>query len=221
MKKFTALLCTPLLVLFFLCACGTDKTGDGTEKISETQNIFIGGGCEISEVFLYSGAFVENGSDEYIENVLALKIKNCSEKALNLLDFSISTNCGEFSFSAVTLFAGAELCVLEKNAAVLSQIPEITGVSLINAAPFENTPSLNSEKLEITLLTGAVNVRNISGEQLNNIYVYYKNILNGELFGGICYRLSVGSLAPGELRQLSVSRSGTDKIKAVFTSFEQ
>ena len=61
----------------------------------------------------------------------------------------------------------------------------------------------HEDKLKIQVLNGAINVTNISGEDIEeNIMVYYKNKEDGAFLGGIAYRISLeGGIKSGEVRQ--------------------
>jgi len=74
----------------------------------------------------------------------------------------------------------------------------------VNVAGFDKELTRCEDRLEIQLLDGGMNIRNISKENITgDVVVCYKNVANGVYHGGIAYRIRLeGGLKVGELRQL-------------------
>ncbi len=52
---------------------------------------------------------------------------------------------------------------------------------------------------ELSASGGVLGVKNISGKQVGNVYVYYKSTDSNGLFGGITYRIKLGDMPSGKL----------------------
>ena len=82
----------------------------------------------------------------------------------------------------------------------------------------ETEPSLLQDHLKIQSLDGAMNITNISGEDITgDIVIYYKNAAADLLYGGITYRITVrGGLKKDEVRQISVSHLSAVGSRVMF-----
>ena len=80
---------------------------------------------------------------------------------------------------------------------------EYSSVIVENAAVFRQELSVCADKILLQVLDGAVNVKNISGEDIDgDIIVYYKNYSSGIYYGGITYMIRIqGGLKANEVRQ--------------------
>ena len=178
---------------------------------------------EIISVEAYTGPFVEDGSDEPVENVMMITVKNNSQQTLQYAEavLTFGSTAAQFAFS--TLRPGEVMSVLEKNRL------EYQGETVPDSCQFENViyfaeePDLCSDKIQISGLDGAFNVRNISGEDLSgNIAIYYKNKQEQGYFGGITYRVVIqGGMAKDEIRQLVVNHFKADQSQIVFADYTE
>ena len=87
-------------------------------------------------------------------------------------------------------------------------------------AAFDTEPGMNADALEITTQDTAITVKNISGKDMGQVYVYYK-VAYGELYlGGITYRVSVNGLAAGQSSTCYAGHYSTEYSKLMFATYE-
>ena len=234
-KKIICLLVFLLFVLFCFGSCKdhTDQNGETTDAdVSSDMNITTArsadpvpagdfeliDGVYVTKIFSYSGAYFEDGSNDACEGVCAVCLYNASPVHYQYLRFTLKTTDGEFTFSATTLFAGSSVTVLSENKEAYKSDLLLSSQSL-SAAPFSETPSVHLDSLQITYTDGFINVKNLTDQKLENVYVYYKNTDENGYLGGITYRTSFGELEAGEVRQGSAQNMHKDSCKVVFATY--
>ena len=180
----------------------------------------LGSGVEITDFLSYTGAFMEDRTDEVVSDVLAIKVTNSGEEYIQTMDITLTAGETRAEFSLSTLFPGETVVVLEKNRMSYSSAPDFRQVQTSAVALFAEHPGMCQDKLEIQCLNGVINVTNISGEDLTgDILVYYKNYVDGLYFGGITYRLRIqGGLKAGEIRQGTAAHFNPDNSTVVFVT---
>ena len=188
----------------------TDATGAASPLLTD--------GVYISEIFPYTGAYVEDGSNAPCENVCAVVIKNDSAVHYQYLKFTLETAGGAYTFAASTLFSGAQMTVLCENAAAYTD-DTLLSLRADALAPFAETPSVHTETLQITYTDGFINVKNLTDAPLTDVYVYYKNTDENGYLGGITYRVPFGDVAAGEVKQASASNMRRETGRVVFTTY--
>lgn len=187
----------------------------------EVQDIFdLGSDVKITGLISYTGAFMEDRSDEVVSDVLAILVTNFGDEYIQTMDITLSAGEMQAEFSLSTLFPGETVVVLEKNRMSYSTAPEFEQVQTGNVALFDGHPGMCHDKLEIHCLDGIINITNISGQDISDdILVYYKNYVSGMYYGGITYRLRVaGGLKDGEIRQGTAAHFNPDNSTVVFVT---
>lgn len=199
-------------MLLTLTACGDDpKKPDPTNQTDQTQptavtetpdeNIlqtgFLGSNLYITDIGKYTGVYMEDGSDEFVEDVLMLVLKNDGDNALQLARINLQYSDFTANFEVTNLPAGQSVVLLEKNrhAYVAESYSRATAE---NVSFFQEPMSLKEDMVEITGTKGAIMVENLTDEPLGEVYIYYKNSAVDLLYGGITYRARVEpGLKPG------------------------
>lgn len=201
-----------------------DKPGQDETTVSSQLSLpyTLSNGCEIAQLKSYSGPFVEDGSDEEKENVFAVVIKNTTGKHIQYMTLRLTVGGKEYLFELTTLFDNSAVTVLERTGAAYTK-DKIDRVELTRSVEFSSSPTVHPNELEITVMNGLMNVKNISGEDISgNTYIYYKLTDGDDWFGGITYRASVnGGLKNGEIRQIPANHFKKDACKVVFTEYGQ
>ena len=198
---------------------GTD--GSDTQGQSPVQDICdLGSNVRITGFLPYTGAFMEDRTDEVVTDVLAIQVTNSGEDFIQTMDITLSAGETQAQFSLSTLFPGETVVVLEKNRMAYSTAPEFEQVQTSAVALFEEHPGMCQDKLEIQCLDGVINVTNISDEDITeDVLIYYKNYVSGIYYGGITYRLRIeGGLKAGEIRQGSAAHFNPDNSTVVFVT---
>ncbi|MGN1443826.1 MAG: hypothetical protein ACI4XE_08250 [Acutalibacteraceae bacterium] len=202
----------------------TVSTSTDTTAVSSQLKLpyTLSNGCEIAEIKSYSGPFVEDGSDVEKTDVFALVIKNTTGKHFQYMTVNIQIGGNDYNFKLTTLFDNSAVTVLESTGAPYND-QKIDTVTLTQSVEFSSDPTVHPKELEITVMDGLMNVKNISGKDItSDIYVYYKLTDGDDWFGGITYRANVGGgLKNGELRQIPANHFKKESCKVVFTEYEQ
>ena len=169
-----------------------DGLGDGGFAIPgyecEKTELGMGEDLYVIAVGRYAGAYVEDGSDEDVENVLAVVLENRGDSDVQLARFSLEAEEKAYSFEAVTVPAGSKTLVMEKTAAPWEKM-ESMNAELQTCAYFQTEMSLYPEQFEITTSEQEIAIKNIGDTVPSGVHVYYKNRINDMYLGGITYRV--------------------------------
>ena len=219
LKVLALLLCLTIL----LCACkGKNKpteteapTTEASETTLPTETLEIltteapTEPPEILEILQYgafSGAYVEDGSDEAVENIACILVTNHSEGYIDygVLHAQFGDTVGEFILTGIP--AGGTAWVMESNRLSLSGDEDYSYVD--QTISQIRTESMIDHRAEVTFSKGAIEVKNVSTETLPGVKVYYKQLHNdGNFLGGITYTLSTGELPAGQSTTLLSAHS--------------
>ena len=228
MKKLACLFGVLFTLTVLACACTHKKPDPAvTSEPTETQatSVDLPGlpelteGVFISELFSYSGVYVEDGGGDACEGICAVRLTNVSDVSYQYLRFALKTTGGDCMFSATTLLPGADMTVLCEEKTPFSD-GNILSAELLNAAVFASPPSVHDDVLRVTYTDGFISVKNLSDATLSNLYVYYKDTDDAGYLGGITYRASFGSLEPGQIRQTGAPHMRRDTCVVVFVTYD-
>ncbi len=187
-------------------------TPDGAYLLTE--------GIYITEIFSFTGEFVEDGSFENKTGILACRILNTTSSHYQLIDFTLNIGGADYSFNCTTLFAGSELTLLERNGSAYPSDLTLSSSAVNTVAEFNETPSVHLDLFEITYTDGIINVKNITDRDYENVYVYYKPVNeNGDFIGGITFRVNAGTVPAGKIVQCRAARFNQNGSKIVFVTF--
>ena len=193
-----------------------------TEEASNSAIAVLQDGIEVLSIGSYTGLYMEDGSDEVLSGILMMKVTNTGSTPIQYAQITMTVGEETAEFTLSTLNPGATMVVLEQNrmaydSAVDYASAEITGK---NVALFREEMTLHEDKLEIQILDGAINVKNISGMDIDgNVVIYYKNVAAGVYYGGITYRITLeGGLKADEVRQLMASHFSDTGSEIMFVT---
>lgn len=194
----------------------------GREKKDKNENS-LGNGIYIEASEPYTGIFWEDGSDSEVEDVWSLKVVNSSDKDIQYLSIHAATEEAEGDFEITTLPAGGEVVVLENSAAAYPQDADNARYESVNLAFFQEELSILPDSLTLYGQDNWIKAENISGENIDkDIYVYYKNIKDGVLQGGITYRaVFPGGIPAGESAEQEVVHYMKDTSQVMYVTYEQ
>lgn len=199
----------------------TDVDDTNTSGQNNKQDVYdLGSGVIITDFISYTGAFMEDRTDEVVTDVLAIQVTNFGEEYIQTMDIILTAGDTQAQFSLSTLFPGETVVVLEMNRMAYSTAPEFEQLRTGNVALFDGHPGMFEDKLEFQCLNGVINVTNISDEDITgDILIYYKNYVSGVYYGGITYRLRIeGGLKAGEIRQGTAAHFNPDNSAIVFVT---
>lgn len=176
----------------------------------------------------YSGAYLEDGSDEEVSDVMMMVITNTGEEALQYAEITLSNveNDGEdMLFKISTLGPGESVMVLEAERRTYPEdhIEEYTEASAANVVFFSEGMQLYEDQLKIQSLDGGCNITNISKEDIKgDLVIYFKNYGEEMLYGGITYRGRIeGGLKAGEIRQIMSEHFSETGTKVMFITIAE
>lgn len=202
MKKVLILLF--LVPALLLCGCNdADSPAPSQSPTVESvpvpeENQHVGNDISLLSIDRYAGAFVEDGTDEIVSDIMAITVRNDGGKTVQYAHIVVTIDGKAYEFDLSTLPVGAKAQVLELNRAAMPASVEGFLCDVSVCAFFDEEPSMHGELFEIGTADTAITVTNVSDSDLSGIYVYYK-ISYGELYmGGITYRVGVESLKAGE-----------------------
>lgn len=215
-----AIIC--ILVIAILCL-RQDKPSEQKEETQENASVQVeamtetsinlGSGLRITDVGKYTGIYMEDGSDELVSGIMMITVKNEGEDAIQYAEITMPVGDKEAFFSLSTLTPGSTMILLEQNRMEYTA-GEYTTALAENVVIFQEPLRLCEDKLKIQILDGALNVSNISGEDMDgDITIYYKNSAADAFYGGITYRVRIeDGLKKDEIRQVMaghLSESGS------------
>ena len=177
---------------------------------------------EISSIGQYSGKFLEDGSDTDKENILAIVVKNTSDKVIDYgeITMKISGKSGTLKFKVTNLKPGAAALVMESSGEVEFNTQDRYIYVGSNSNTIKST-SLKEDEVAITTKGNKITVENLTDKNINKVYVYYKTVSPGNCYlGGVTYRLKLQNVRSGksvsaESRHFSNLSSEIIKVETV------
>ena len=145
---------------------------------------------DILSIGQYEGKFVEDGSDDKKDNVLAIVVKNTSDKTISSGEIKLRKigTSKSIKFIFTNLKAGSSALVMESTGEV-NFSGEDKYVYISSSVNTEESTSLMEDKIEVTTKDKNITVKNLTNKNQNTVYVYYKIVTDGNCYlGGITYR---------------------------------
>ena len=216
------------LVLIILFVGGCTKNPQNGDNGSETVvfhgkefPLALSEDIVIENAFLYNGEFPEDGSFSKAEDVFALKVKNTSDKDIQLVRIYVETDQSEYFFEITTLPAGRVLTVFEKSAQSITESEKIAEIKEKNKVFFENKLSLHTSEFKIATMDKVLNIENISETDFSSdVYVYFKRVdANGDYFGGITFRSNAGKIKSNEFKQIPAPHFIKENSEVLFVDY--
>lgn len=225
--SFALILVAAIVAMFLI---GKDRLAHDPQETQNNLNVQVqpihketydmGDDLELLSVGKFAGIYMEDGSNEVLSNILMIQVANNSKKDLQLCKFRLEYSKFTAEFEATNIPAGQSVVLLEKNRR--SYVDEkFQSASVRNVVFFQENMTNIPEKIEISGLKGALNVKNISGADIDkDIYIYYKYTSGKDLYGGITFRTKVqDGLKAGELKQTMTSHFNPDTCVIVDVDF--
>lgn len=211
-----------VIILILIVIEKNDQNNTNDNIVEQGGEISLDKNIVITSIEPYSGSFMEDGSDEDVENILMITVKNDGMQTLQYAEATLVFGDITAKFAFSTLKPGESMVVLEKNRLEYPD-KELTEHQIQNVVYFEENLNLCEDKFEISAMDGAFNVKNISGEDLSgNIAIYYKNKQDNIYYGGITYRVVIeGGIEKDGIRQVVTEHFKTDKSEVMFVSYTE
>ncbi len=154
---------------------------------------------EVISIGSYTGPYVESGTTEEVEDVLAIVVKNTSDKVISYssvtVEYAEGTAC---SFSPTNIPANQSALVFTN----IETVPYEDVTSFVRTDSMEvlseKLPMLE-DKVGVDFKDGQFIVTNMTNEKLGDVYIRYKTISDGNAYlGGITYSVVINNVEPYE-----------------------
>ena len=210
-KIYIIVVMAVVLLLGLFAILNKDKKEDNNILIDLGYNIAV------TSMGAYSGQYYENGTNEIVEDILAIKVVNNGESTVQYCEILLSGGNETASFSLSTLKPNESVVVLESDKKGHNVGIYNNGYAH-NVAFFKEEPALLKDTFKIEELNGFLNVKNISDKDItSDVYVYYKNYIDNTYYGGITYRAKIdGGIKAGELKQIVAGHYSPKYSKIMF-----
>ena len=233
---FLAVVLLALVLLWWGLSLSEEQSQETTPAVTEPAQIADGitanitgirdvavtldHGIEIINIGAYTGAYVEDGSDEVVSGILMLIVKNNGEEAIEYAQIALPTDNGTAQFNASTLLPGATMVLLEQNRMAYTGQEQADQAVAEAVAVFKQPVGMHEDQLQLQVLDGAINVTNISGADITgDILIYYKNAAADLYYGGITYRVRIeGGMKAGEIKQIMASHFTASGSQIMFVA---
>lgn len=167
----------------------------------------------------FSGQYVEDGSDEPVENVAAILVSNTSAEFLDLANFTYIIDGKTATFVASGLPPGGTAWLMESSRMTIGEDAVFTYVDCV--CSFRVKYIDTTDKLSVYEDGHNLAVKNESGETLKDVYLYYKVYhSDGNFLGGITYRVGFGDLEPGATAESIAGHYAAENSRIVRISWE-
>ena len=177
---------------------GVAGTGEETVKQPWTTLNDADYGIEIRTLAAgYDGAFLEDGSDDEVKNVLALLFKNTSDKDIQYAEYAFAVDGKPISFKVSDLPAGQTCVVLEASRHQRNTNEVLELISRV-VAPVEMLPG-SDKVLPVINEDNTITIMNLTQEELPVVRVFYKYFYEDEntFVGGITYTATATQVPAG------------------------
>ena len=169
----------------------TTDTSDVVEEPAKPWTTLTDGDYDITVNTLatgYDGAFLEDGTDEEVKNVLALQFVNNSDQDIQYAEYVFGVGVTPFSFKISDLPAGQSCVVLEAMRHKYDKKEVLTLVSRV-VAQVDSLPSASDQVLLVDNSDNTITIMNLTDQELPVVRVFYKYFYEdvNTFVGGITY----------------------------------
>lgn len=199
---------------------GTSEGEAETPEETEQGPILLQDGLQIIRMGSYAGMYMEDGSNEIVSDVMMLILENAGTQDLQLARINVVYADYTAEFEVTNLPVGEKVVLLELNRKSWQEGYE--RVEAENVVFFQQPMDLRDGMLELNGSEGSIEVKNISGEDIDGvIYIYYKNSASDLLYGGITYRAKVEGLSAGESQRVMTGHYSPDSCRLLMAEWSE
>lgn len=191
------------------------SSGDGSianysntgQKVSSNYKI-PDGDLKIQRVKGYTGIYIEDGSDKEIKNVVAIQVKNTSNKPIEYAQIQLYNGDNKLLFDVSTLPANSSAVVMEKNKTKFDSSKGVTygGTAIAYFDKLEKSSDVKCSKVD----NNGIKVTNKSKKDIPCVRVFYKFKSDGNYIGGITYTAKIEDLKAGKSQTVYPSHFVSD-----------
>lgn len=183
----------------------------------------MGDGLRLAAVGTYTGEFMEDGSNDPVENVLALVIENTGVDLIEYAELSTTFDNSNATFQFTAIPAGGYVLVLESNRQTATQDSSVQLPQVVRLAKVNDLILDYSNDFQLYTADGVINLVNTSGKDYDNdIFVYYKTYQYNVYMGGVTYRARFsGGLADGAIGQSTQNHFSQADSVVVYMAYDE
>ena len=195
----------------------------GFDRIDEAELTTLNGPLKVTAVGRYTGAYVEDGTDEKVTDVLALIVENTGDSWVEYAELTMDCGGETARFVLSVLPAGSSALLMEMSRMTYAPGTDYSVKGEAKAAELNTGVMDFSGEFVLYPDDGVINVENVSGEDHpETVAVCYKNHRNGLYIGGICYRARFeNGIAAGEIAQSIQTHYTNEDSVILFMSYEK
>lgn len=195
-----------------------DSQPEHDEEILVSLPFDLGNGLMLTGISNYAGLYLEDGSDEPVSGILMIMLENTSDEDLQLARVQLIYGDRTAEFQITNLPAGRKIVALEQSRMAFTKETPIGAKA--DSLAFVQEFGICEDRIQVGGLVGALNIENISEEDIpGNIVIYYKNVAGDVFYGGITYRVTIeGGLKADEIRQVMSAHFNADNSEIVMVS---
>ena len=177
----------------------------------------------IDKIYYALGYFPEDGTDDPIENILAVKVTNKSDKTLEYCTFTLTVNGEVFRFSIATIPAKNSVYAFNLDRKIAPTKVDTAIAEKEFEIYFAEEPTKKSDFLSYEIKNGEIVVTNITGTDIqSDIVVYYKSTTDTGYLGGITYRFRIsGGLLAGKSYTAYAPHALSHMTEIMFAQYEK
>lgn len=167
-------------------------------------------GLEIVAVGKYTGVYTDSGENKDEKDILALVVKNTSDKIISYSSFTVEyAKKSECTFNATNLPVNQSALVFTSTESL--KYSDVTKFELKDsmAVPCDELPILDC--VGVDYKDGEFIITNQSNDDLGDVYIRYKNVIDGNAYlGGITYSEEIPDLKAYETRKIPAENFSAD-----------
>ena len=171
----------------------------------------------------YTGAYVEDGTDEPVTDVLAIVVKNISDGLVEYGEITLDCSGTTATFDLTGLPASSCVLVMAKDRAAYQEGMELADLSCAQYAEPSSIVMDFGNDFTVYPSDGVINVENISDKDFQtDVSLFYKNFEYGLFIGGITYRVRFSDgFKAGDVLQSMQKHYSTETSAIMYMSYEQ
>lgn len=173
----------------------------------------------------YTGAYVEDGTDEPVADVVAAIVENTGAERIEYSVIKIPSGEETLYFNISALPAGASVLVMEANRAAYVEGMEFYAAECLQLAmPSAGQTADFGENFRLDAKDGVINITNLTDQSFESpVKVFFKTELEFNLFlGGIAYSVTAENGIPaGQTVQILSSHYKSGDSQILYMSYEE
>lgn len=194
------------------------ETSSGDDE--EEKELLIEDGNITCDAFgRFSGQYLEDGSDEPVENVAVILITNQSNEFLEFATLTFDIGGKGANFIVTGLPAGRSAWVMEAKRLVIGSGADFLYQDCVST--FRDDIVATTDKIDLTAKGNMLTATNVSEEALSDVVVYYRVLhTDGNYLSGVTYTANFGTLEPGASVETLAGHFSADNCKIVRISWQ-